>query len=239
VANVSHELRTPLSIFRGYIETLLDDPHQPADELVRILEIMDRHAERLTLLAEDILSLAKLESPAATLDCVEIDLPEFLSGIWRDWQKRFAAKSLQGEFDAPGDLPLLLADENRLQEVIYNLLDNAIKYSKPGGKISLRCASEGEEIRISVTDEGVGIRAADLPRIFERFYRADKARSPDTIRGTGLGLSIVKHIVQLHGGSVRAQSELGRGSTFTVSLPIAAEVDGAGAVAPADAAEAR
>ena len=107
VANVSHELRTPLSIFRGYLETLLDDPSQPPDELVRILEVMDRHADRLTLLVEDILSLAQLESPAARLDLTEIYLPDFLDGILRDWDRRFSAKLLQASLDAPADLPVI------------------------------------------------------------------------------------------------------------------------------------
>ena len=218
VANVSHELRTPLSIFRGYLETLLDDPQQPHDELVRILEVMDRHAERLTLLVEDILSLARLETPGARLDFTEVSLPDFLAGILRDWEKRFAAKAILVTLDAPADLPVLHADEHRLEEVIHNLLDNAVKYSQPEGKIRLRAERAGETVRISVADEGVGIPARDLPRIFERFYRADKARSRQ-IGGTGLGLSIVKHIAQLHGGTVEAASEPGRGATISIVLP--------------------
>ena len=218
VANVSHELRTPLSIFRGYLETLLDDPQQPHDELVRILEVMDRHAERLTLLVEDILSLARLEMPGARLDFTEVPLSDFLAGILRDWEKRFAAKAILVTLDAPADLPVLHADEHRLEEVIHNLLDNAVKYSQPEGKIRLRAERAGEAVRISVVDEGVGIPARDLPRIFERFYRADKARSRQ-IGGTGLGLSIVKHIAQLHGGTVEAASEPGRGATISIVLP--------------------
>lgn len=219
VANISHELRTPLSIFRGYLETLLDDPQQPGDELVRILEVMDRHADRLTLLVEDILSLAKLESPGARLDLTEIYLPEFLEGILRDWEKRFGTKLLQATLDAPEDLPVIAADEHRLQEVIYNLLDNAVKYSQPEGKIRLQAQRVADSVRISVSDGGVGIPARDLPRIFERFYRADKARSRQ-LGGTGLGLSIVKHIAQLHGGSVEATSEPGHGTTISVVLPV-------------------
>src|SRR4051812_14348699 len=149
VANVSHELRTPLSIFRGYLETLLDDPAQPREELIRILEVMDRHADRLTLLVEDILSLAKLESPGARLDYTDIDLPNFLGGILRDWEKRFGTKLLSAKLDAPEDLPALRADEQRLQEVIYNLLDNAVKYSQPEGTIRLQAQREGESIRIA------------------------------------------------------------------------------------------
>lgn len=218
VANVSHELRTPLSIFRGYLETLLDDPQQPPGELLRILEIMERHSDRLNALVEDVLSLARLESPGAELDLAEIDLAELLHSIMRDWEKRFKARELESHLDVPGNLPLLEADENRLQEVIYNLLDNAAKYSQPGGTISLRAAVAGDRVRISVADQGIGIREADLPRIFERFYRADKGRSRE-LGGTGLGLSIVKHIVQLHGGAVEAESKPGKGTTISVLLP--------------------
>ncbi|MGZ4985533.1 MAG: sensor histidine kinase [Chthoniobacterales bacterium] len=219
VANVSHELRTPLSIFRGYLETLLDDPVQPREELIRILEVMDRHADRLTLLVEDILSLAKLETPGARLDLTEIYLPDFLDGILRDWEKRFGTKLLTASLDARDDLPVISADEHRLQEVIYNLLDNAVKYSQPEGKIRLQAERVDHSVRISVSDEGVGILARDLPRIFERFYRADKARSRQ-LGGTGLGLSIVKHIAQLHGGSVEAASEPGHGTTISIVLPV-------------------
>ncbi len=219
VANVSHELRTPLSIFRGYLETLLEDPQQPPAEVQRILEVMDRHAERLTLLVEDILSLARLETPGMRLDLNEVCLPELLAGIMRDWEKHFAAKALRGELEAPEGLPVIRADEHRLEEVIYNLLDNAVKYSPPEGKIVLRAERRETTVCVSVSDTGVGIPARDLPRIFERFYRADKARSRE-LGGTGLGLSIVKHIAQLHGGSVEATSEPGRGTTVSVILPL-------------------
>ena len=219
VANVSHELRTPLSIFRGYLETLLDDPQQPPGELLRILEVMERHSDRLHALVEDVLSLARLESPAAELDLSEISLPEFLQEILGDWQKRLEAKQLKSHLDVPLDLPTLEADESRLQEIIYNLLDNAVKYSQASGLITLRAAAEDDQVRISVSDEGIGIRENDLPRIFERFYRADKARSRE-LGGTGLGLSIVKHIAQLHGGTAQAQSEPGKGTTISVLLPL-------------------
>jgi two-component system phosphate regulon sensor histidine kinase PhoR len=222
VANVSHELRTPLSIFRGYLETLLDDPHQPPGELLRILEVMERHSDRLNALVEDVLSLARLESPTAELDLSEISLPDFLGEILRDWEKRLAAKQLKSRLDLPPDLPKLEADESRLQEIIYNLLDNAVKYSPAGSLISLHAAVIGDRMRISVADQGIGIREADLPRIFERFYRADKARSRE-LGGTGLGLSIVKHIAQLHGGTAEAESEPGKGTTISVLLPVVAK----------------
>jgi two-component system phosphate regulon sensor histidine kinase PhoR len=219
VANVSHELRTPLSIFRGYLETLLDDPHQPPGELLRILEIMERHSNRLNALVEDVLSLARLESPGMELDISEIELPELLHSIMRDWEKRLAAKQLKSHLNFPGNLPRLPGDETRLQELIYNLLDNAVKYSKPGGTVFLRAELADGFVRISVADQGPGISPDDLPRIFERFYRADKSRSGEQ-PGTGLGLSIVKHIAQLHGGTVEAKSELGKGTTISVVLPV-------------------
>lgn len=220
VANVSHELRTPLSIFRGYLETLIDDPHQPPGELLRILEVMERHSNRLNALVEDVLSLARLESPGMELTLSDVDLPELLHSIMRDWEKRLAEKQLKSHLNFPGNLPRLRADETRLQELIYNLLDNAVKYSKPGGTVFLRAEPAGDSVRISVADQGIGIPENDLPRIFERFYRADKSRSNEH-PGTGLGLSIVKHIAQLHGGSVEAESELGKGTTISVVIPTA------------------
>jgi two-component system, OmpR family, phosphate regulon sensor histidine kinase PhoR len=219
VANVSHELRTPLSILRGYIETMLDDPKMSRAEAARILEIMEQHSQRLGLLANDLLTLAQLESGSSSLQLNEIDLTQFFAGLVRDWKKKFAAKSLNVIVDVPPGFPIICADETRLREVFDNLLDNAVKYSSDKGEIRLQAARRGDEIMLSVSDDGIGISQEDLPRIFERFYRADKARSPEGIRGTGLGLSIVKHIAQLHGGRVEAESELGRGTTIRVLLP--------------------
>src|SRR5205814_1503895 len=219
VANVSHELRTPLSILRGYIETLLDDPKMPRAECARILEVMEQHSKRLGLLANDLLTLAQLESGSSSLQLNEIDLNQFFAGLIRDWKKKFAAKSLDAIVESPDELPILRADETRLREVFDNLLDNAVKYSGNKGKIRLQAARRADEIALSVSDDGIGIGQEDLPRIFERFYRADKARSRE-LGGTGLGLSIVKHIAQLHGGRVEAESELGRGTRISVLLPL-------------------
>lgn len=222
VANVSHELRTPLSILRGYIETMLDDPKMPRVECARILEVMDQHSKRLGLLANDLLTLAQLESGSSSLQLSVIDLNQFFAGLVRDWKKKFAAKSLDVAVDVPPGFPIIRADETRLREVFDNLLDNAVKYSSNKGKVRLQAARRGDEIVFSVSDDGIGIGQEDLPRIFERFYRADKARSRE-LGGTGLGLSIVKHIVQLHGGSVEAESELGKGATIRISLPVVTE----------------
>lgn len=219
VANVSHELRTPLSILRGYLETLLENPKQPPAELLRIFEVMERHSNRLNLLVDDVLSLARLEGPGVELDLSTVRPAIFLRGIMRDWERTFATKNLRTELEAADDLPPLRVDEGRLQEVIYNLLDNAVKYSRPDGLITVRATRNAEHMTLSVSDEGAGIPARDLPRIFERFYRADKARHRE-LGGTGLGLSIVKHIAQLHGGNIEAESELGRGTTVRVHLPL-------------------
>jgi two-component system, OmpR family, phosphate regulon sensor histidine kinase PhoR len=218
VANVSHELRTPLSILRGYIETMLDDPKMSRTESARILEIMEQHSQRLGLLANDLLTLAQLESGSSSLQLNELDLTQFFAGLVRDWKKKFAAKNLNATVQVPPGFPIICADETRLREVFDNLLDNAVKYSSEKGEVRLQAARRGDEIALSVSDDGVGISQEDLPRIFERFYRSDKARSRE-LGGTGLGLSIVKHIAQLHSGRVEAESELGRGTTIRVLLP--------------------
>jgi two-component system phosphate regulon sensor histidine kinase PhoR len=220
VANVSHELRTPLSILRGYIETLLDSPKIPREELTRILRVMERHSDRLELLVEDLLTLAKLESGNPNLQMEKVDLSSFLPEMVRDWEKKLTSKQLNMSVDVPPDLSPIRVDRTRLQEALYNLLDNAVKYSREHGEIRLSARRRDGEIELSVSDEGIGIAKEDLPRIFERFYRADKARSPDKVRGTGLGLAIVKHIAQLHGGRVEAESELEKGTTIRVVLPV-------------------
>ena len=221
VANVSHELRTPLSILRGYIETLLDSPTTPSEELTRILRVMERHSDRLELLVEDLLTLAQLESGNPNLQMGTVDLSSFLSEIVRDWEKKLTSKQLNMSVDVQPDLSPIRVDRTRLQEALYNLLDNAVKYSREHGQVRLNARQRDGEIELAVSDDGIGITKEDLPRIFERFYRADKARSPDKVRGTGLGLAIVKHIAQLHGGRVEAESELEKGTTIRVVLPSA------------------
>ena len=222
VANVSHELRTPLSILRGYIETMRDDPKMPRAECARILEVMEQHSKRLGLLANDLLTLAQLESGTSSPQLNDVDFGQFLAGLVRDWKRKFMAKNLKVAIDLPAVFSIVRADEALLREIFDNLLDNAVKYSSKHGEIHLGAQRRGSEIVLSVSDDGVGIGQEDLPRIFERFYRADKARSGE-LGGTGLGLSIVKHIAQLHGGRVEAESELGRGTRIRVILPVVTE----------------
>jgi len=225
VANVSHELRTPLSILRGYIETLLDSPQTSREELTRILRVMERHSNRLELLVEDLLTLARHESGNPDLQVGDVDLSSFFREMIHDWEKKLTSKQLKIVVDVPPELSMICVDRTRLQEALYNLLDNAVKYSHEDGEIRLSARQRDGEIELMVSDQGIGIAKEDLPRIFERFYRADKARSPDKVRGTGLGLAIVKHVAQLHGGRVEADSELGKGTTIRVILPSASSRD--------------
>ncbi|PYK11232.1 MAG: hypothetical protein DME65_07790 [Verrucomicrobia bacterium] len=219
VANVSHELRTPLSILRGYIEVLLDEPGAPREELARILSIMERHSKRLQRLVDDLLSLAQLESSQATLELSAVRVDELFNNLIRDWKEKLAAKKLKVIVDLNPQALILHADGTRLEEVLYNLLDNAVKFSRENGQIHLRATRRDSDIVLSVSDDGLGIGKEHLPRIFERFYRADKARSRE-LGGTGLGLAIVKHIAQLHRGWVEVESELGHGTTMRVVLPL-------------------
>src|SRR5256885_12609967 len=157
VANVSHELRTPLSILRGYIETMMDDPKMPRGETARILEVMEQHSKRLGLLANDLLTLAQLESGNSALQLREIDLLGFFNDASRDWAKKFSAKALQVVTNVADDCATIRADEARLREILDNLLDNALKYSNKGGHIRLSADRHGDGVALSASDTGIGI----------------------------------------------------------------------------------
>jgi two-component system phosphate regulon sensor histidine kinase PhoR len=221
VANVSHELRTPLSIFHGYLENLVDTPEMPQEEQAEIFAIMDKHSQRLHALLEDLLILARLESRHDELQCEEIALAAFIQTVCDDWKAKIAKKQIKLCVDLPPNLPRLAADPMRLEQVLNNLLENALKYTEANGEIRIRAAERAGGIELRVEDTGIGIPPTDLPHIFERFYRADKARSRER-GGTGLGLSIVKHIVQSHGGSVAATSKYGSGTAIILTWPPAA-----------------
>ena len=217
VANVSHELRTPLSLIKGYVETLLDGARNNPDVSEHFLRIIARNAERLDLLIQDLLTISALESGRVQLKLQPVSLRSVAEKVLADLKSRADAKNVTLRNELP-DL-IANADESRLEQVMANLVDNAIKYGRMLGNVVV-CGKnlDGDKIEISVQDDGPGIPAESLDRVFERFYRVDKARSREQ-GGTGLGLSIVKHIVQNHGGEVWAESEAGRGATFFFTLP--------------------
>lgn len=217
VANVSHELRTPLSLIKGYTETLLDGAKDNPEVALKFLQTIDRNAERLKLLIEDLLTISELESGRMRLQLQTLALRPLVTKLVEDFKPRASSRSVRIVNELPG--LSAQADPNRVGQVFSNLVDNAIKYGQTGGSVTIsgRLTEEGM-IEICVADDGPGIPADARDRIFERFYRVDKARSREQ-GGTGLGLSIVKHIVQSHGGKVWVESEMGKGSRFFFSLP--------------------
>jgi two-component system phosphate regulon sensor histidine kinase PhoR len=222
VANVSHELRTPVSVIKGYAETLMQDGMLVAEpeHATRFVEIIRRHAERLTVLINDILTLSCLEARSTELELNAMDIGTTIAKSCALLAPHAAEKGISLRNDITDILPRILVDQGRLEQVLVNLIDNAIKYTPEGGKIRL-FAEKGERfLKVSVQDSGIGIPAKDLPRIFERFYRVDEGRSREQ-GGTGLGLAIAKHIVQLHGGELTVSSIPGKGSTFSFTLRIA------------------
>jgi two-component system, OmpR family, phosphate regulon sensor histidine kinase PhoR len=219
VANVSHELRTPLAIFRGYLETLADNPALPREESQRILDTMKRHSDRLTALVEDLLVLTRLESRRVETEFSTIRVDAFFRQLVRDWTHRANAQEVEIDIQIQDDLPPLDVDALRMEQVILNLLENCVSYSNPPRRVVLAAALHEGQMEVRVTDNGIGIPPADLPHIFERFYRVDKGRSR-TSGGTGLGLSIVKHIIQAHGGTVHAESAFAKGTTIVLRLPL-------------------
>ncbi len=217
VANVSHELRTPLSLIKGYVETLLDGARENPEVAERFLKIIERNANRLDLLIQDLLTISALESEKIKLNLQSVALRALVEKVFTDLH----AKAENKNVELVNDVPELTAngDVNRLDQVLANLVDNAIKYGRAEGRVTVggKKLDDGK-VGIFVRDDGPGIPPEAINRVFERFYRVDKARSRDQ-GGTGLGLSIVKHIVQAHGGEVRVESELGKGATFFFTVP--------------------
>ena len=221
VANVSHELRTPVAVIKGYAETLLDGALDDSPERGRhFVSIIAGHAERLTNLINDILTLSKLEARDAALTLHPLDLCGTIRKARMLMEDHARTKGIRLNATCPESVPKVMTDQGQLEQVLLNLLDNAIKYTPDGGDIAIRTRQENKRVVIEVSDTGIGIPSKDLKRIFERFYRVDEGRSREQ-GGTGLGLAIVKHIVQLHGGEITVSSEAGKGSTFTVTLPAA------------------
>lgn len=217
VGNVSHELRTPLTSIKGFVETLLDGAMENSAICRRFLSIIDSETDRLSRLIEDLLTLSSIESKERIVHPQPVCIIRSMRGVMNMLGPQISDKKLHVEFVYPDGLSLVLADEDLLGQVLINLLDNAIKYTPPGGSIYVRSRMRDSRVVTTISDTGVGIPPDSLPRVFERFYRVDKARSRNQ-GGTGLGLSIVKHIVESHGGEVFVESEVGKGSTFGVSF---------------------
>jgi len=217
VANVSHEFRTPLAAIRGYAETLLDGALDDQENNRKFVEIILAHSMRLNNIASDLLTLSELESSgaaAAQPTCVPLRAP--VTAAMRTVEP---AANVRGVRLLAGDLDELnvIGHELRLEQVFVNLLDNAVKFNRANGEVRIDTRAQNGKVTITITDTGVGIPSEDLPRIFERFYRVDKARSRE-VGGTGLGLSIVRHAMEQMGGTVTVESQLGKGSKFTLTL---------------------
>lgn len=218
VANVSHELRTPLAAIKALVETLeggaIDDPEVAPDFLSRIVGEVDRLAD----LVDDLLDLARLESGRLTLRLEEAGPRTLLDGGIQRLLPLIERAQLRLVVEVPEDLPLVLADRARIEQVLLNIIHNAVKFTRPGGELFATVTVEDSMVRFGIRDTGAGIPGDELPRLFERFYKTDRARRSE---GTGLGLAIAKHIVQAHGGTIWAESAIGHGSTFFFTLPIA------------------
>jgi two-component system, OmpR family, phosphate regulon sensor histidine kinase PhoR len=219
VANVSHELKTPITSIKGFLETLREGALQDPEHAERFLDIIIKHTDRLTAIVDDLLSLSRIERDAEKGEIALQDksIAEVLDAVARVCRKRAQLKNIKLESD-PGESIVAKINPTLLEQAIVNLVDNAIKYSEPGQTVLVRAEKTPAEVVIKVIDEGNGIPRDHLERIFERFYRVDKARSRK-VGGTGLGLAIVKHIVSAHGGRITVESAIGRGSTFSIYLP--------------------
>ena len=219
VANVSHEFRTPLTAIQGFSETLLGGAMNDPQNRDRFLGIILEHARRLARLTDDLLMLSKMDADRLELELRRVPPEQLVAGCVETAQPRAVEKDLRLSVNLGKKLPEIAGDRRRLTEVLQNLLDNAIQYTPAGGQIMVSAETHNSEVVFTVSDTGIGIPLADQPRIFERFYRVDVARSRE-VGGTGLGLSIAKHLMEAHGGRLWVESEVGHGSQFHFSVPI-------------------
>jgi len=219
VANVSHEFKTPLTAIQGFAETLLAGAIDDPQNRLRFLEIILEHSRRLTRLTDDLLKLSKMDADRLELEIRRLSVSQFVESCIETTQRPAAEKDLRISVNLQQPLPDIAADRRRLAEVLQNLLDNAMQYTPAGGQIMVSASADDAEVTFTVSDTGIGIPRADQFRIFERFYRVDVARSRE-VGGTGLGLAIAKHLVEVHGGRIWVDSEVGQGSQFHFTVPI-------------------
>ena len=219
VANVSHELKTPITAIRAHLENLLDGVEQPDPET---LQVMLAQSERLGRLVDQLLDLSRLESGDVPLDRAPVLIAPLVSQVLSEIDVARTDRGVAVTSEVPEDLPPALADRERVHQVLFNLVDNAIRYTPSGGAVTVSAHRHSGSVEIEVHDSGVGIPAEHLPRLFERFYRVDTSRSREGDGGTGIGLAIARSVVEAHGGQIHAESDPGNGSTFTFELPVAA-----------------
>ena len=228
VANVSHELKTPISALRARLENLLDGVEEPSPEL---LAVMLNQSERLSRLVDQLLDLSQLESGSVPIAREPVELAPLVQRVAGDVTASRPDRTVEVRSVVPPDLPALEGDPERLHQVLFNLMDNAYRFTPNGGVVTVRATRENGALRVSVEDTGPGIPAEHLPLVFERFYRADPSRSRQD-GGTGIGLAIVRSVVEAHGGKIWAESTVGKGATFSFVLPVgddqAASPDGRG-----------
>jgi two-component system phosphate regulon sensor histidine kinase PhoR len=220
VANVSHEFKTPLTAIQGFSETLLEGALEDAENRERFIEIIHDHSLRLGSLTDDLLRLAQIEAGQLPLEIQPVNVDDIIQGCQETTRAKALQTGLRLDVQSTPGLPEVAGDLRSLQGVLQEILDNAIRYSSPGGLITVKTEVRDSTVVISVSDTGIGISKVDQERIFERFYRTDPARSRES-GGTGLGLSIAKHLTEAHGGRIKVESEVGKGSTFSIFLPVA------------------
>ncbi len=220
VANVSHELKTPLTSIKGFVETLMDGALEEPETARYFLEIINDETDRLNRLINDLLSLSRIEAKHVGTRRLPLNLDKLIMNTVSILSPQANEKNQALNVDIKAPLSVVLADEDMIGQLMINLLDNAIKYTPEGGRIDIKAENWHDEVKVAIVDTGIGIPRESIPRLFERFYRVDKARSRE-LGGTGLGLAIVKHILEVHNGRIEVESRLGQGSTFSFYLPVA------------------
>ncbi len=218
IANISHELRTPIASLKALVETLQDGAIADKEVAQDFLHRMHLETDKLAQMASELSELSRIESGDSPLNLKPLDVAEVVRRAAERLRPQAERAQLELILDMPANLPPVIGDEDRVEQVLVNVIHNAIKFTPRQGRITISSLVEGDQVLISISDTGIGIPAEDLPHIFERFYKVDRARSGG---GTGLGLAIAKHIVQAHRGRIWAESEEGKGTTITFSLPTA------------------
>jgi two-component system sensor histidine kinase ResE len=220
VANVSHELKTPLTSIQGFAQAILDETADTPAARKQAAQIIYDEAGRMHRMALDLLDLARLEAGTADLKMSPVDVDVLLRNIVEKFGRMAEMTGVNLQVSVPEKLPVLIGDGDRLAQVFTNLVDNALKFTPANGSVTLQAVSRGPEMEISITDTGIGIPKEALPRLFDRFYQVDPSRAGGERHGAGLGLAIVQEIIQAHGGKISVRSEVGRGTTFVIHLPL-------------------